>query len=46
MKLNAYENDILLTNTTYTIFVEQDEENDILTADIFMPKADRNEQKL
>lgn len=34
--LFAHENDINLTNETYTVFVEQ--ENDKLTADIFMEK--------
>lgn len=38
--LLAFEEEIPLSGTSYTIFVGQDEENDRITADVFMERAD------
>lgn len=38
--LLAFEEEISLTGTSYTIFVGQDEQNDVITADVFMERAD------
>lgn len=40
INLYAFENDIPLKGDSYTVFVENDEENDIMTADVFMERAD------
>ena len=37
--LEAFENDIELTGESYTVFVEQNEEEGTIVADVFMPKA-------
>ena len=39
INLEAFENDIELTGESYTVFVDQDETDDIIIADVFMPKA-------
>lgn len=36
--VEAFEADIELTGESYTIYVDQNEENDTITTDIFMPK--------
>jgi hypothetical protein len=38
LNLMGYEEEIELTGESYTVFVDNDEENDTITADIFMPK--------
>lgn len=38
INLYAFENDILLKGDSYTVFVDSDEENDNITADVFMEK--------
>lgn len=40
INLEAFENDIKLGDCNYTIFVSHNEEEDIMTADVFMPRAD------
>ncbi len=40
IQLEAFENDIPLKGDSYTIFVDRDEENDTITADVFMERAD------
>lgn len=40
IQLEAFENDILLKGDSYTIFVDRDEENETITADVFMERAD------
>lgn len=40
IQLEAFENDIPLKGDSYTIFVNKDEENEIITADVFMERAD------
>lgn len=39
INLEAFENDIELTGESYTVFVDQNEEEGIIVADVFMPKA-------
>jgi hypothetical protein len=39
--VTAYEEDIKLKGDSYTVFVDQ--QDDILTADIFMPRADHDD---
>lgn len=40
IQLDAFENDIPLKGDSYTIFVDRDEENETITADVFMERAD------
>lgn len=40
IQLEAFENDIPLKGDSYTIFVDRDEENEAITADVFMERAD------
>lgn len=40
INLEAFENDIELKGDSYTIFVDRDEDNDTVTADVFMERAD------
>ena len=40
IQLEAFENDIPLKGDSYTIFVDRDEENETITADVFMERAD------
>lgn len=40
IQVEAFENDILLKGDSYTIFVDRDEENKTITADVFMERAD------
>lgn len=40
INLEAFENDIELKGDNYTIFVAQNEEEDTIVADVFMPRAD------
>lgn len=40
IQLTAFENDIPLKGDSYTIFVDRDEENETITADVFMERAD------
>ena len=40
IQLEAFENNIPLKGDSYTIFVDRDEENDTITADVFMERAD------
>ena len=40
IQLEAFENDIPLKDKNYTIFVNQDDDNDTITADVFMERAD------
>lgn len=40
INLEAFENDIELTGESYTVFVDQNEEEGTIVADVFMPKAD------
>lgn len=40
INLYAFENDIKLKGDSYTVFVDNDEENDTIIADVFMEKAD------
>ncbi len=39
IQLEAFENDIPLKGDSYTIFVDRDEENETITADVFMERA-------
>ncbi len=39
INLEAFENDIDLTGESYTVFVDQNEEEGTIVADVFMPKA-------
>lgn len=39
INLEAFENDIELTGESYTVFVDQNEEEGTIVADVFMPKA-------
>lgn len=41
IQLEAFENDIPLKGDSYTIFVNRDEENETITADVFMERADQ-----
>jgi uncharacterized protein YecE (DUF72 family) len=40
LNLVGYEEEIPLTGVTYTVFVDSNEDDGTLTADIFMPRAD------
>lgn len=40
INLEAFENDIELTGESYTVFVDQNEEEGTIVADVFMPKAE------
>ena len=40
INLEAFENDIELTGESYTVYVEQNEEEGIIVADVFMPKKE------
>ncbi len=40
INLYAFENDIPLKGDSYTIFVGRDEDNDTITADVFMERTD------
>ncbi len=40
IQLEAFENDIPLKGDSYTIFVDRDEEDETITADVFMERAD------
>ncbi|SCP99980.1 hypothetical protein [Anaerobium acetethylicum] len=40
LNLEAFENDIQLKGENYTIFVDQNEEENTIIADVFMPRAD------
>lgn len=40
IQLEAFENDIPLKGDSYTIFVDRNEENETITADVFMERAD------
>ena len=40
INLEAFENDIRLENYSYTIFVDNNPEEDVMTADVFVPRAD------
>lgn len=40
IQLEAFENDIPLKGDSYTIFVDRDEDNETITADVFMERAD------
>ena len=40
INLEAFENDIELTGESYTVFVDQDEEEGTIVADVFMPKSE------
>ena len=40
ISLYAFENDIKFKGDSYTVFVDNDEENDTIIADVFMEKAD------
>ncbi len=40
IKVEAFENDIPLKGDSYTIFVDRDEENETITADVFMERVD------
>ena len=39
INLEAFENDIELTGESYTVFLEQNEEEGTVVADVFMPKV-------
>lgn len=39
INLEAFENDIELTGESYTVFVDQNEQEGTIVADVFMPKA-------
>lgn len=39
INLEAFENDIELTGESYTVFVERNEEEGTIVADVFMPKV-------
>ena len=41
INLEAFENDIKLKGDSYTIFVDQDEEEGTIIADVFMERADQ-----
>lgn len=41
IQLEAFENDIPLKGDSYTIFVDRDEENETITADVFMERSDK-----
>lgn len=41
INLEAFENDIELTGESYTVFVDQNEEEGTIVADVFMPRAER-----
>ncbi len=41
IQLEAFENDIPLKGDSYTIFVDRDEENETITADVFMERTDK-----
>lgn len=41
IQLEAFENDIPLKGDSYTIFVDRDEENETITADVFMERLDK-----
>lgn len=40
IQLTAFENDIPLVGESYTVFVNSDEENELIVADVFMERAD------
>lgn len=40
IQIVAFENDIPLKGDNYTIFVDRDEENETITADVFMERVD------
>lgn len=40
INLEAFENDIELSNCSYTIFVNNNEEEETIMADVFIPRAD------
>lgn len=40
IQLEAFENDIPLKGDSYTIFIDRDEENETIIADVFMERAD------
>ena len=40
INLEAFENDIKVADYNYTIFVDNNPEEDIMTADVFIPRAD------
>ena len=40
INLEAFENDIELTGESYTVFVDQNEEEGTIVADVFMPRAE------
>lgn len=42
INLEAFENDIELTGESYTVFVDQNEEEGTIVADVFMPKANED----
>lgn len=44
INLEAFENDIELTGESYTVFVDQNEEDGTIVADVFMPKAEEEQQ--
>lgn len=40
IQLEAFEQDIKLDNCNYTIFVDNNEEDDVMIADVFIPRGD------
>lgn len=42
INLEAFENDIELTGESYTVFVDQNEEEGTIVADVFMPKVNED----
>lgn len=40
INIEAFEQDVSLSDCSYTIFVASDEEEDTVTADVFIPRAD------
>ena len=40
INLEAFENDIALSNCNYTIFVDSNDEEETIMADVFIPRAD------
>ena len=42
INIEAFENDIELTGESYTVFVDQNEEEGTIVADVFMPKANED----
>lgn len=40
INIEAFENDIELTGDSYTVYVERNEEEGIIVADVFMPKKE------